>query len=346
MSSVWSSVVGVLEAADLREQRLLRGVEVLHEVDEAAPVLVGDLLLLLRALVVEDDLQAPVEEGHRLQPLEHGAGDELGALGDEHRRVRPERDRGAALAAARRRRADDLHLALRLAALGVLLAVALAVAVDLEQQALGQRVDDADADAVEAARDLVAAAAELAAGVQHGQHDLGRALALVRAGRVGVDRDAAAVVVDAAAAVGEQRDDDARAVAGHRLVDGVVDDLPDEVVEAGEPGRADVHAGALADRVEALQDLDVLGPVVASRTGSSGGVVSRHGGFVPSSSRACVPFGHGLRRRRLPGVLRRNRHGSRQGSRGPVGTGQRWVSVYQRGVAAGWKGVTRDRSRA
>ena len=148
------------------------------------------------------DLEARVEERHRLQPLEHGAGDELGALGDEDRGVGPERDGGAGGAAARGRRPDDLELALRLAALGVLLVVALAVAVDLEHEPLGQRVDDGDADAVEAAGDLVAVAAELAAGVEHGEHDLGRALALVRAGRVRVDRDAAAVVVDAAAAVG------------------------------------------------------------------------------------------------------------------------------------------------
>ena len=43
-------------------------------------------LLALGPLVVEDDLEALVEERHRLQPLEHGAGDELGALGDEDRR--------------------------------------------------------------------------------------------------------------------------------------------------------------------------------------------------------------------------------------------------------------------
>ena len=78
----------------------------------------------------------------------------------------------------------------------------LAVAVDLDDQPLAERVDHADADAVQAAGDLVALAAELAAGVQDGEHDLGRALALVRTGRVRVDRDAAAVVVDPAAAVG------------------------------------------------------------------------------------------------------------------------------------------------
>ena len=73
-------------------------------------------------------------------------------------------------------------------------------------------------------------------------------LPLCGPGRVRVDRDAAAVVVDPAAAVGQQRDDDAGAEAGHRLVDRVVDDLPDEVVETGEAGRADVHARAACGR--------------------------------------------------------------------------------------------------
>ena len=75
-------------------------------------------------------------------------------------------------------------------------------------------------------------------------------------GRVHVDRHAAAVVVDPDAAVGEQGDLDAVGVAGQRLVDGVVDDLPHQVVQAALGGRADVHAGALANRLEPLQDLD------------------------------------------------------------------------------------------
>ena len=52
--------------------------------------------------------------------------------------------------------------------------------------------------------------------------------------------------------------DDLGAEAGERLVDGVVDDLVDEVVQAHHAGRADVHARALADRLEALEDGDVL----------------------------------------------------------------------------------------
>ena len=63
--------------------------------------------------------------------------------------------------------------ALRNAA-GEFLAVDLAVARDLGDEPLGERVHDRDADAVQAARDLVAVAAELPAGVQLGQDDLER----------------------------------------------------------------------------------------------------------------------------------------------------------------------------
>ena len=135
--------------------------------------------------------------------------------------------------------------------------------LDLDLSAAGQRVDDGDADAVQAAGDLVAAAAELAAGVQHGEHH-GRPPGCPRSGAtsVGMPRP---LSHDPDAAVGEQGDLDAVAVAGQRLVDGVVDDLPDQVVQAALAGGADVHARALADRLEALEDLDragVVGPAV------------------------------------------------------------------------------------
>ncbi len=134
------------------------------------------------------------------------------------------------------------------------------VALDLDLDALGERVDHGDADAVQAAGDLVAAATELAAGVQHGEHDRDRGELLARRD---VDRDAATVVGDLDAAVGEDRHLDAVAVAGQRLVDGVVHDLPHQVVQAALAGGADVHARALAHRLEALEDLDRAGVVGA-----------------------------------------------------------------------------------
>src|SRR5271155_3741945 len=54
------------------------------------------------------------------------------------------------------------------------------------------------------------------------------------------------------------RDRDFRAETGQSLVDGVVDDLVDEVVQAHHAGRADVHARALANRLKALENGDVL----------------------------------------------------------------------------------------
>ena len=61
---------------------------------------------------------------------------------------------------------------------------------------------------------------------------------------------------------------DAVAIAGQRLVDGVVDDLVDHVVQAGAVvGVADIHAGALAHGIEAAQHLDRIGVVVLAVVG-------------------------------------------------------------------------------
>ena len=159
----------------------------------------------------------------------------------------------------RGRVADDRELAGDLAAVGEGHLVALAVAVDLDDQLGGQRVHHGHADAVEAAGDLVAAlAAELPAAVELGEGDLdaGHLLLLVDVGG-----DPAPVVDDADAAVGEEGDVDPAGVAGHGLVDGVVDDLPDAVVEAAHAGAPDVHPRPLADGIEPLQDLHAVGPV-------------------------------------------------------------------------------------
>ncbi len=177
------------------------------------------------ALVVERDENAAVQEGQLAQPL--GQGVEAEDEGFEDLGVGLEGDlRAAALG-----RAGDLERPCRRAALVGLL-IDLAVAPDLDFEPFGQGVHDRDADAVETARHLVAVVVELAAGVQHGHHDFGRRLA---AG-VLVDRDAAAVVDDGDRPVDMNRDVDLIAVAGEGFVDRVVDDLVDEMVQAGGPG--------------------------------------------------------------------------------------------------------------
>ena len=138
----------------------------------------------------------------------------------------------------------------------VALGVDPAVALDLEVEPLGQGVDDRDADAVEAAGDLVGLVVELAAGVEHGHDDFGRGLLLLL---VHLDRDAAAVVDDRDGVVDVDEDVDVLAVAGQGLVDGVVDDLVDQVMEPFGAGAPDVHRRPFPDRFEALQDLDALG---------------------------------------------------------------------------------------
>ena len=193
-----------------------------------------------------------VEERHLLEPPVDRLEVELGGL--EDRRVGPERDRWSRC--GRSPRPSPAAPGLEL---WYVLPPDEAVLVDLHVHPGGQRVDHRDADAVQTAGDRVRLAVELAAGVQHGQRDLDAGLLQLR---VQVDRDAAAVVDDPHPAVGQQHDVDGVAVAGQRLVDGVVDDLPDQVVQAALAGGADVHAGPLADRLQALEHGDRLGAVL------------------------------------------------------------------------------------
>jgi hypothetical protein len=93
-----------------------------------------------------------------------------------------------------------------------------------------------------------------------------------------VDRDAAAVVAHLDRAVGEQLELDAVGVVMDRLVHRVVEHLGDQVMERALVGAADIHAGALADRLEAFEDLDVLGGIGGRR---------RVGGALEKISHGC-----------------------------------------------------------
>ena len=77
-----------------------------------------------------------------------------------------------------------------------------------------------------------------------------------------IDGNAAAVVDDGDRAVDVDGDVDLIAEAGQRLVDRVVDDLVDQMVQPARPGRPDVHRRPLANRLQALENLDLVGGVV------------------------------------------------------------------------------------
>src|SRR5690606_9997542 len=80
--------------------------------------------------------------------------------------------------------------------------------------------------------------------------------------------NATAVVGHADGVVGVDGDDDVVAVAGQGFVDGVVDHLDDEVVQARAIGGvADVHARALAHGLQAFEDLDRAFAITFTRPG-------------------------------------------------------------------------------
>jgi hypothetical protein len=80
---------------------------------------------------------------------------------------------------------------------------------------------------------------------------------------VDVDGDAAPVVGDGHRVVDVDRHRDPVGMPSQRFVDGVVDDFVDHVMQAGDVVRVpDVHAGALAHRIQSLEDFDVFCCVV------------------------------------------------------------------------------------
>ena len=217
-----------------------------------APLIAHVVLLLPAGAQVHGlDAQSGVEEG--LLPHAGVEGVVVVLQGVEHLRVGLEGDGGAGVVGL----AHHGHLLGDLAP-GELHLIDLPVLVDLDLQPLAQGVDHRRAHAVEAAGHLIAAAAELAAGVEDGEHHL-------QGGPAGlgldVHGDAPAVVGDGDGVPRVDGHGDVGAVARQGLVDGVVHDLIHQVVQARLAGGADVHAGALAHRLQPLQHLDLRAAV-------------------------------------------------------------------------------------
>ena len=245
----------------LVEDGVPRGVQVPDEAGDAAVEIEGDLAV--GAFVDQLDFKAGVEISHLAQAGRQ-RGEVILVLAEDLR-VGLERDRGAA-------GPHGQHVGHRPggAAPRVLLEHVPTVALHLDAHLGGQGVHHVRAHPVQSAGDLVAAAAELGPGVErrHRRLEAGQA-----GGGVDVDGNAPPVVLDGDRRVLRDLDDDPVAVARHRLVDGVVDDLVDQVMEAALVGAPDVHSGPAAYRLRALEHLDVYGGVVLRR----GAVLCLHG---------------------------------------------------------------------
>ena len=131
----------------------------------------------------------------------------------------------------------------------------LAVALDPHLELLGQGVHHRHTHPVQTAGHLVGVLVKLAAGMQH-RHGEFHTRHLLH--RVHVHRNAAAVVLHRNGVVGMNRDEDAVGMAGQRFVNGVVHHFVHEVVQAARRRGPDVHAGALADRFEPLENGDAV----------------------------------------------------------------------------------------
>ncbi len=100
----------------------------------------------------------------------------------------------------------------------------------------------------------VPATPELSAGVQFGKNEFEPGEPALR---FDIHRDPAPAVRNGDAPVAMQRDFNPVAVTGERLIDGVVDDLPEAVHQPARIRRTDIHARTLANRLEPFEDGEV-----------------------------------------------------------------------------------------
>ena len=238
-------------------------VQIPHEVGEApfeAELVLP--ILLAGPIISKGQLHAPVQirqlpeppHDHVVAPL-HGLEHPIvGHKGDEGPLLPgPARLGERVLGAA----GDDLSV-LPFGAFKFLL-IGLILGEHLHGDPPGQGVHHRRAHAVETAGIAIGVIAELAARVELGEDHL-------HAGDpqlfVDAHGDAPAVVEDRGGAVLIQRHVDLVGVAVGRLVDGVVHDLPQQMVEPLGAGGAYIHAGTHPDRVQALHDRYVGNTVI------------------------------------------------------------------------------------
>ena len=154
-----------------------------------------------------------------------------------------------------------------------------AFAPDFQIEPVGKRVDDGDADAVQAAGNFVGVAIEFSAGVEHGHDDFGGRLFF---SGVHVHGNAAAVVNYGDAVVFVHGNVDLVAESGHGFVHGIVRHFPDQMMQAHFAGGTDVHRGAFADGFDAAKNFNGSRVVLVAASFSGRSIFFSHGSCFSS----------------------------------------------------------------
>ena len=132
---------------------------------------------------------------------------------------------------------------------------------DLNVKFCRKGVDNGGTNAVKATGNLVSATAELATGMEHRINGFKRRTSSLF---LNVDRNSAAVVLNGNAVVFFNGHVDFIAKSGESFIDAVVDNFPDQMVQALRTCRTDVHPRAFSDRFKSFKNLNLAGIIFFS----------------------------------------------------------------------------------
>ncbi len=153
-------------------------------------------------------------------------------------------------------RMAGLELSVRLFHIFKSLAINISVTINLYLEPFRQRVHYARSHAMQTARFFISvAAAEFSAGMQYSEDNRWRRNAFIF---VYPCRNASSVIFDANAPVRVNRNFNCIAIPGQYLVFGVIDDLPDKMVQAAASGRADVHSRSDTYCGQAFENANII----------------------------------------------------------------------------------------
>ena len=243
-------LVGI-EVNHLADERRTRTVDVTYELRQAFLRIEGLFLAVTLSIYHTFIFQHDLDTGIQERQLTHSVGEDIPVINGlrEDRVVRPELHERTGLALLPVTRSlllgDHMHRSQRFA-FRIILAVDLAVTIDLHVHLRRERVHAAHTHTVQTTGHLVAVFIELTTGVEHGHHDLQRRFMLLR---VHIYRNTTTVILHGDGVILVDMNRYLVAETGERLVDRVIHYLIHQVVQTLQRDIADIHRRPLAHRL-------------------------------------------------------------------------------------------------